>query len=312
MGTVCMINLFEDGTRENYDLLFNRLEEIEVLFSRSLQGSDLWRVNASAGIGPVTVALELIGVLETALYYAERSGGLFNPALGPLIQLWAIGTGEARVPSMDEIEWALGLSENGEIVINRNESTIFLPRPGMALDLGAIAKGYALDELVLLLVELGIGRAIIDLGGDIYVHGEREEGSPWRVGIQDPRMDLGYYAGIFLAADMALATSGVYQRFLEEGGQHYHHLLSGHHGYPVENGIKSLTVVGRQGLDADALATAAFLLGRQEGGALLSEKGALGIFFFDDYTVGLYGDPALLPPGAFTLLAGEYSLLNLD
>jgi len=302
LGTICTINLFDQGSEELYRRLFGRLSEIEGIFSPHLEGSDTARLNLGAGLEPVELSSSFIYVLDKALDYAELSGGAFNPALGPLIKLWDIG-GEARIPSIFEIEEALELSNYRELEIYPQA---MLLRRGMALDLGAIVKGYALDELRKILIEEEIDRAILDLGGDVYVHGARPSGDPWRVGLQDPREGLGGYLGIINAQDASIATSGTYQRYFEIEGRRYHHLLSPFTGYPVENGLMSVTVISRSGIEADALATAAFVLGWEEGRALIARsEGALGIFVFDDETLRLVGEAQDVE---FELIAGEYRL----
>ena len=173
LGTICHINLYEKGNPGIYSQVFQRLWEIEGIFSFNQEDSDLDRVNQNAGIRAVRVNPDFIEVLAAALEFAEKSGGLFDPTIGPLVKLWGIGTDEARVPGEDEIRSALDLINYRDVEIDREENTVFLKRPGMALDLGAIAKGYAVDEIVLLLARQGIGRGIINLGGDVYALGER-------------------------------------------------------------------------------------------------------------------------------------------
>ena len=131
----------------------------------------------------------------------------------------------------------------------------------MALDLGGIAKGYAADEAVAIVKKHGIKRAIIDLGGNVIVFGEKKDKSPWRVGIQNPQKERGEYIGIlpvltnslYEAQNRSVVTSGLYQRFFEENGKHYHHIFSPSSGYPVDNGLLSVTVITSNSMDADAL-----------------------------------------------------------
>jgi thiamine biosynthesis lipoprotein len=190
LGTFCTINLFDKGNSKLYSLAFNRIHYLEGIFSANLEGTDLNKVNKSAGLNPVKVRSELIEVLEKALEYAEKSNGAFDPTVGPLVKLWGIGTDGERIPEADEIQKVLELIDYREIEINREEGTVFLKRAGMALDLGAIAKGYAADEAARLLAGEGVESGIIDLGGNIFAIGERKESSRkdanWRIGIQDP------------------------------------------------------------------------------------------------------------------------------
>ena len=288
MGTVCTINLFDRGTPALYSRVFARLKELENIFSFHIEDSDLNKVNLNAGIAPVMVNPELIEVLAKAMEYAEKSGGYFDPSIGPLVKLWGIGGNSPRVPNEEEIKQTLDLVNYREIEIDKEEGTVFLKRRGMILDLGAIAKGYAADELSRLLALEGLERGIIDLGGDIFALGEREDGAKWRIGIQDPRDDRGSYFGILEIQNKSVVTSGIYERSFVEEESRYHHILSTLSGYPVDNGLLSVTVVADNAIDADALSTAAFALGWETGFELIAQvPGAAVIFVSEDLTVRL-------------------------
>ena len=329
LGTICLVNLYEQGRPELYARVFARLRELEDIFSANREATDLDRVNQNAGLAPVKVRPELILVLEKALEYAEKSKGSFDPSIGPLVKLWGIGTDGARIPGEEEIQQALDLVNFRDVEIDPKGETVFLKRPGMALDLGAIAKGYAADEAAKLLAREGVNRGIIDLGGDIFALGEKrtaknltgvfqdlfnklkpggfepDEGY-WRIGIQDPREGRGMYVGILNVKNKSVVTSGTYERFFEEDGRRYHHILSTENGFPVENGLLSVTIIADKALDADALSTAAFALGWERGRELIaSAKGAEGIFVFDDLSLRLTGEAE----SSFTLSAAEYRLL---
>ena len=305
LGTICSINLFDRGKPALYSMAFARLRELEDILSANREGTDLDKVNRNAGLKPVKVRPELIEVLEKAVNFAEKSNGFFDPTVGPLVKLWGIGTDKAHVPGDEEIREALGLINFREIDIDRTEGTVFLRRPGMALDLGAIAKGYAADELVKLFAREGVERAIIDLGGDIFAMGEKKDGDFWRVGIQDPRENRGMYLGVLRVKNASVVSSGTYERFFEENGKRYHHIFSVENGFPAENGLVSVTITADNSADADALSTAAFALGWERGRDLLAALGgAEGIFVFEDLSVRL-------TPGIeknFSISAAEYHL----
>ena len=327
LGTICTVNLYDQGNAALYSRIFARLGELEDIFSANREDTDLGRINQNAGLEPVKVRPELIEVLSIALEYAQESNGYFDPTVGPLVKLWGIGTENARVPAEAEIRDILELIDYREVEINREAGTVFLGKPGMALDLGGIAKGYAADEIKRSLEREGVERAIIDLGGNIFAMGEKkagrnlfsaiketiagsrsktdEEDTFWRIGIQDPREGRGNYIGIVKVKNKTVVTSGIYERYFEEGEKHYHHIFSTMDGFPVDNGIVSVTIVSESSIDADALSTAVFTLGRERGCDFInSVHGAGGIFVFDDMTVrlteGLEKD--------FTLTAMEYRL----
>jgi thiamine biosynthesis lipoprotein len=288
LGTVCTVTLYGQRRPEVCRAVFRRLRELEDTFSANREGTDLDRLNRSAGIKSEEVDLELVEVLERALYYAKASGGAFDPTVGPLVKLWGIGTDASRIPSDEEIGEALALIDYNDIEIDKTKGRAFLTKRGMALDLGAIAKGYAADEAVKILVQNGIKRGIIDLGGNIFAYGEREKERPWRIGVQDPRESRGAYIGVLELRNKSVVTSGVYERYFEEDGKRYHHILSTITGRPVETGLLSVTIIAGSSIDADALSTAAFALGPEKGRRLIeSIPGAEAIFVFEDLSIAL-------------------------
>jgi thiamine biosynthesis lipoprotein len=312
LGTLCGVTLFERGSGAESDAVFARLREIQDLmaFTPASAGTgdreptELDLVNRNAGIGPVEVGGELLDVLEKALRYAELSGGAFDPTIGPLVTLWGIGNKNPRVPAAEEIQRALALVDWRDLVIDRAAGTVLLRRRGQSLDLGAIAKGYAADQAA---AALRRGqRAIIDLGGNILVLGKGPERGNWRIGVQDPLEERGNYLGVIRVQDKSVVTSGVYERYFEEGGQRYHHILSTDNGYPVQNGLLSVTIVADRSIDADALSTACFALGPERGLALVeSLPDTEAVFVSQDRTVTLSSGAA----GLFTLNGGNYRLI---
>jgi thiamine biosynthesis lipoprotein len=321
LGTVCRVNLYEFGTQKLYARIFSRLNEIDRTMSARAADSpgtlsSLMKINQNAGIAPVKIPEDLLDVLEQARKYAELTGGAFDPTIGPLVNLWGIGTENERVPSPDEIAQALELIDWRDLIIDRKGGTAFLMRRGMALDLGAIAKGYAADEAARLAKEAKAARAIIDLGGNVLAIGGRSpdrgvsdgggknrETLPWRIGIQDPLAERGSYIGVLLAQDKTAVTSGVYERYFESDGKRYHHIFSTRDGYPVDNGLLSVTIVTNRSIDADALSTAVFALGYAQGMVLLETiPQTEAIFIFKDLSVRRKGLRE-----TFNLVNGRYT-----
>jgi thiamine biosynthesis lipoprotein len=307
LGTACSVNLYNRGTPKTYRKIFDRLREIENALSANLEDSDLGRINAAAGLEAVSAGADTIGVLKRALRFAELSGGAFDPTVGPLVKLWGIGSDGERIPGEEEIAAALSLINWRDVAVDEDAGTVFLARPGMRLDLGAIAKGYAADEAARIIAEEGIERALVDLGGNILAWGAKEDGSPWRVGIQNPVAGRGAYVGIAEVKNKTLVTSGVYERFFESGGRRYHHILSTRSGYPVESGLLSVTVIGGSSMDADALSTSLFALGYEAGRALAeSLENTEVVFIFADRSVrGTSGAFDL-----FTLTDGDFTKIG--
>jgi thiamine biosynthesis lipoprotein len=281
LGTVCSVQLYDRGFPKVYNAVFSRVREIENLMSPSISGSDIDLINRNAGLGPVRVHKETLDLLEKALYYAALSAGAFDPTIGPLVRLWDIGSEHPRIPGPDEIREAQGLVGWREVRIDREAQTVLLRRKGMALDLGAIAKGYAADEAAGIIRQAGIPRAVLDFGGNVVAIGRKKGGGPWRIGVQNPAEPRGAYIGILEVRDASIVTSGVYERFMEIDGNRYHHILSAFDGYPIENGLSGVTIIAPSSADADALSTAVFALGYEKGAALLASLGtAEGIFIF--------------------------------
>lgn len=305
LGTVCTVSLFDKGKASIYSEIFARLREIETRMSANTEDSEVAEINRNAGIKPTPVHADLVELVSIALKYAEASGGAFDPTIGPLVKLWGIGSDSARVPTRPEIDAVLPLVDYRDLSVDRPASTVYLRRTGMRLDLGAAAKGYAADELVEILVKHKIPRAIIDLGGNVLVYGEKKGGLPWRVGVQDPTDDRGDYIGVLTTKNKTLVTSGVYERFLEVDGKRYHHILETKTGYPVENGLLSVTIVADASVDADCLSTAVFALGAEQGKQLVeSMAGIEAVFVWEDRTVRI--TPGL--EGVFSLADSRFTL----
>ena len=286
LGTVCSINLFEKGTREAYREMFDRLREIESRMSANRDDTDIAAINRNAGLSPVAVHADVVEVVSTALRYAELSDGAFDPSVGPLVKLWNIGSEGARVPSQAEIDAVLPLIDYRDVVVDAAAGTVFLKRPGMKLDLGAIAKGYAADEVARIIARRKIPRAIVDLGGNVLAYGEKKGRESWRIGVQDPSGERGTHIGVLAVKNKTMVTSGVYERFFEVDGKRYHHILNPKTGYPVENGLLSVTIVADRSIDADGLSTSTFALGAAKGRTLVeSLPGVEAIFIDDDLSV---------------------------
>jgi thiamine biosynthesis lipoprotein len=278
--------LYDQAKTEVYEDIFRRIREIESRMSVFLPDSDISRVNAAAGIEPVQVHDDVFKVIERALHFAEISGGAFDPTVGPLVSLWGIAGNNPRVPSQDEISAVLPLVNWRDIEMDRERRSVFLKRPGMALDLGAIAKGYVADEAAAIVRDAGLERALIDLGGNIITYGMKQDRTPWRVGLQNPLGDRGDYVGFVSGWEQTVVTSGIYERYFMEDGVHYHHLFSPFSGYPAHNNLLSVTVVAVISMDADALSTAAFVMGYEKGRTLIdSLDGVEAIFLFEDMSV---------------------------
>lgn len=221
--------------------------------------SSVYALNAGAG-GAVAVSDDCRAVLETALDVGRDTGGALDPALYPIIRAWGFTTGDYRVPDQTELDALLAAKDRSAITMDEAAGTVTLPA-GMAVSLGAVAKGYAAQKAIEAAQVAGAEKAIFSLGGNVQTLGEtRPDGSLWQVAVTDPS-DTGAYVGTLSVGQTAVVTSGGYQRYFEQDGVTYIHILDPATGRPVDNDLASVTVVTADGARADALSTALFVLG---------------------------------------------------
>jgi thiamine biosynthesis lipoprotein len=269
MGTIVSITVFapdQDPAARAIEAAFGEVARVEALTTRYGPGSEVSRLNAAAdGATAVPVSVELLGIVRRALDVSRLSGGAFDVTVGPIVDLWAFGD-EGALPPREAIDAALPLVDYRKVLVDTAAGTIVMPA-GAAIDLDGIAKGYAVDRAVAVLAEHGIASAIVDAGGDVGLLGRPPSGDAWRVGVKHPRSDG--LLGVSLDGG-GVATSGDYQRYTVIGGERYHHLLDPATGYPAR-GVVSVTVAAETAMEADALATAIFVMGAERG-VLLAEE----------------------------------------
>ncbi|MFH0824474.1 MAG: FAD:protein FMN transferase [Pseudomonadota bacterium] len=264
MGTFVEVSLAgpDDAAKEAAAAVMREIQRVEELTSFH-KASALSAVNDAAGKGPVKCDKELLAIIRRALDISRRSDGAFDPTVGPLTKMWGFSGGEPRVPEPEHIREALPKVGWHLVKVDEAAGTVELPMEGMSLDLGGIAKGYALERAVEVIARHNIPAALINAGGDITAVGEKEPGKPWRVGVQDPR-DRRAIRAVVELKDRSIVTSGDYERFLIKDDRRYHHILNPKTGYPVE-GIRSVTIMTSDRTIPDGLAAAVFVLGTEKG-----------------------------------------------
>lgn len=265
------------------------IRDLESKLSRTEEDSELSRLNAAAG-RPVEVGPELAALLTAAEEYRADTGGAFDITVAPVVSAWGFTEDSFRVPSRAELEALLETVDGSAVRVEETAGgcTAALA-PGQSADLGGIAKGYTADKLVDLFREYEIPRAMASLGGNILAWGDRPDGTPWRIGVQDPARpdEQNAFVGVLNLKDAFAVTSGGYQRYFEEGGRIYHHIIDPATGYPADGDLTSVTVVAKvlrpdaerpygPGTMCDALSTALFVMGRQQ--ALTFWSGRKGAF----------------------------------
>ncbi|NLV91158.1 MAG: FAD:protein FMN transferase [Firmicutes bacterium] len=269
MDTLVEVRLFEDNDKI-MDAVFDRISEIESLMSRTLASSEISLINHRAGDQPVSVSSDTFTVVTQALEYARLTKGAFDPTVGPLVEAWGISSDHPRVPSEEELSHLISLIDYQRIETDEQTQSVFLQERDMAIDLGGIAKGYAADEAVKVLRAQGIDSAYVNLGGNVWVVGAKPDGSPWRIGVRNPFDESGAtFVGVLSLVDTSVVTSGTYERYFISDGVKYHHILDPKTGYPAEGNLASVTIVSQNSMAADGLSTSIFILGKEQGQALV-------------------------------------------
>jgi FAD:protein FMN transferase len=286
MGTTIMQKVYGADAQKAVDETSKRIKEIEGLMTINAPGGDINRLNEAAGKGEVVLNSETLAILETAKRYAALSGGSFDVTVGPLVKAWGVFTDHPRIPPQDEIDRLLKLVDYRTLTIDIAKSSARLEKPGQIVDLGGIAKGYAGDEAIKIYKRHNIKSAYINLGGNVVVLGNKPDGGPWRIGIQNPRAANGLYIGVVKVTDKSVVTSGDYERYFEKDNIRYHHILDTKTGYPADSGLISSTIITDVSMDADALSTATFVLGLDKGMKLVNSlKGVEAVFITKDKKV---------------------------
>jgi thiamine biosynthesis lipoprotein len=280
MGTVIEITLIaddEEAANKASLQAFQEIKRIETLMSPWLDSSDVTRINRSAGKERVKVSPETFEVIQKAQEISELSEGGFDITVGPLTELWREARKKTIPPSIEEVKEKLGLV-NFKNIETDQEGKVFLKKKGMAIDLGGIAKGYAVDRAFGVLRSLGYKNLIVNAGGDLRVGGLKNN-QPWSIGIQNPRESQKILARISVS-DTAIATSGDYEKYFIYQGKRYHHIFNPKDGFPTDD-CQGVTVLCKEGMTADALATAVFVLGREKGYSLCQKLDGVDCLIVD-------------------------------
>jgi len=256
------------------------MEKLEQVLSRHIEGSEIYEINQQAGREPVEVSDITWEVITHALDIGEQMGGYFDITIAPIMKLYGFGEDHQRVPSDEEIDDFLQYVDYNKVELNEEEQTVFLPEPEMELELGGASKGFIVDRATEILAEHDIYSGLVNAGGDINSTREKEPDTPWRIGIRHPRQD-DYFAVAELSGD-AIATSGDYERYFEEEGERYHHIMNPYTGKPVE-GVISSTVFSEHSLQqADLLSTASFGYGIENSLALFEDLDGVEAVMIDN------------------------------
>ena len=265
MDTVMDFTIYgESGLIDQSESLITSLES---LVSVTDADSELYAINQT---GSSMLTEEASSLMEQALEICRRTDGALDLSIYPIVRAWGFTTGSYQVPDEAEIQALLPLVDYRKIQYDAATGTVTLPE-GMEIDLGSVAKGYAGQLAAQMLREHGVQSALLNLGGNVQTVGTKPDGSPWQIGIKDPQ---GEDAMMVLSVeDQAVVTSGGYERYFEQDGKTYQHILDPKTGYPADSGLISVTIVGDEGVVCDGLSTALFVMGLEKAADLWAQSG---------------------------------------
>lgn len=298
MDTVMTFTARGGRASEALEAAVKEVQRLDALLSAHDPSSEIGRLNAE---GRAAVSEDTAALLEAARRLTEETGGLYDCTIYPLMELWGFPTGAYRVPGGEEIAEALRLVDGARLQVRGGEAEL---APGQRIDLGGIAKGYASARVMELYRAHGVESGMVSLGGNVQAIGEAPEGGPWRIGVQDPE-GQGDYPAVIEVKDAAVVTSGGYQRYFEEGGRRYIHIIDPRTGRPSESELASATVVSADGTLADGLSTAVYVMGLEAASAYWREHEGFelvlvtkdgGVYVTEGLEAGVKG------PGALTVI----------
>lgn len=302
-NTTYTITLYAGGSEDLLEKCVARCQEFEKVFSRTLKGSELYNINEiekvylevlnkkngikdgeaaeteikaladpannavfhinNDGSIEFTVSDILYEILEKGLYYSEKSKGVFDITIEPESSLWDFTSDNRKVPEDTKIKEAVKLTGYKNAALE--DRKLVLEKPGMGIELGAIAKGFIADKLKEYLKENGVTSGTVNLGGNVLCIGKKPDNSPFRIGIQHPFENRNEVITAVKAEDISVVSSGIYERYFIQDGKMYHHILDPSTGYPYNNGLVAVTIISGKSVDGDALSTTCFAMGLEKG-----------------------------------------------
>lgn len=299
MDTVMQFSIYNENGEQLLTDAEQEIRRLERLFSVTMEDSEVAQLNNHAGLGAVSLSEDTLKILNRGKEIGELTNHAFNITISPIVKAWGFTTDEEKhVPSQETLDSLLPLTNPEDLVIDEDTSTAELLKEGMAVDLGGIAKGYTSDAVTALLKEEGVSSGWFSLGGNVSVIGTKPDGQKWKVAIESP-LDANDSVGILEVEDCAVITSGGYQRYFEENGKRYHHIIDSNTGYPADKGLISVTIISKDGTKADGLSTALFVMGLDDAtnlwresddfeavfvtadGKVMATEGAAAVFMFD-------------------------------
>lgn len=260
MDTYMSVTAFGENADAVVDAAQAEIERLDAMLSTGNGDSEIAKLNVS---GTAELSVDAGYLVERALELYTETDGAFDIAIYPVMEAWGFPTQNYQVPSEDVLQERLTLADASKVSYDADSREISFGEAGMEIDLGGIAKGYTSARIMDIFRSYGITSGLVNLGGNVQVLGTKTDGSKWRVAVQSPD-DERDYLGVLSVSDKAVITSGGYERYFEQDGIIYHHIIDPKTGYPAENGLKSVTIVSADGTLADGLSTSLFIMGEEK------------------------------------------------
>jgi thiamine biosynthesis lipoprotein len=288
MGTAVKKTIYAESTSESEqinDIIDSCLKELDEQISVRNSDSEVAKCNRNYVEGGVyTLSENILSYLKQEQQLYEETNGAFSFCIRPLTRLWGIEDGATDIPSETNIAYEMEYIDGSQITLT--DQGIIFGKDGMAIDFGATGKGIACDVVAEKLAQTNVTGAVVSVGGSIAVYGSKGDGKSWHIGIRDPRGEEDDVVGVYECSNaIMISTSGDYEKYFEKDGKRYHHILDPATGYPVDNGLMSVTIISDSGFMSDALSTACFVLGLEDGMAYAKKKGVEAIFITQDKKV---------------------------
>ena len=260
----------------------NYMRNIEKKLNFYDENSEISLINRNSGIRFVKISEDTFNVIKNAKFCSELTNGAFDATIAPLVKKWSVNSSSPKVLSIEEVNTVKSLVDYKDILLCEDNKSVMLARKDQEIDLGGIAKGYIADKIIELYKENGIKSGIINLGGNVKVLGKKADDLMWNIGIIKPEKHSNENIAVVSVEDMSVVTSGAYERAFLYNGKMYHHIINPITGYPAETDLKSITVICKDSIHADALSTPLFIMGKYKAYEFMKSKQISGIMVTDD------------------------------
>lgn len=260
----------------------NYMRNLEKKLNFYDENSEISLINRNSGIRFVKISEDTFNVIKNAKFCSELTNGAFDATIAPLVKKWSVNSSSPKVLSIEEVNTVKSLVDYKDILLCEDSKSVMLARKDQEIDLGGIAKGYIADKIIELYKENGIKSGIINLGGNVKVLGKKSDDLMWNIGIIKPEKHANENIAVVSVEDMSVVTSGAYERAFSYNGKMYHHIINPITGYPAETDLKSITVICKDSVHADALSTPLFIMGKYKAYEFMKSKQISGIMVTDD------------------------------